>query len=187
MEGMAGMEDTTDMTGMTSVAEGSSSASALAGAASTSTPVTSATSEAANSIEAAGSSAAQMGSMTSMSGMSSTFHFGTGDPLWTTTLTPTNAQGYAGAIILLVLMALFLRFLTTLRGTAERRWNHKQPSRCNSDEADNYLKMGQPREDDVEVGLGHSMLAVMTFNLGYLLAVLGGGFLGELALGWIKH
>jgi len=31
------------------------------------------------------------------------------------------------------------------------------------------------------------MLAVMTFNLGYLFAVLAGGFLGELALGWIKH
>lgn len=31
------------------------------------------------------------------------------------------------------------------------------------------------------------MLAVMTFNLGYLLAVLAGGFLGELALGLIEH
>jgi len=29
------------------------------------------------------------------------------------------------------------------------------------------------------------MLAVMTFNLGYLLAILSGGLLGELALGWI--
>jgi len=31
------------------------------------------------------------------------------------------------------------------------------------------------------------MLAVMTLNLGYLLAVLGGGVLGELALGWLEQ
>lgn len=30
------------------------------------------------------------------------------------------------------------------------------------------------------------MLAVMTFNVGYLLAILTGGFLGELALGLIN-
>lgn len=31
------------------------------------------------------------------------------------------------------------------------------------------------------------MLAVMTLNLGYLLAVAGGAFLGEFALGWLER
>jgi hypothetical protein len=31
--------------------------------------------------------------------------------------------------------------------------------------------------------LRHSMLAIMTMNVGYLLSVLGGTFLGSLALG----
>jgi hypothetical protein len=29
------------------------------------------------------------------------------------------------------------------------------------------------------------MLAVMTYNLGYLLAILGGIFIGDLAFGWV--
>jgi len=43
--------------------------------------------------------------------MSNAFHFGVGDTLWTTPLMPTTGQGYAGGIILLIFMALFLRFL----------------------------------------------------------------------------
>lgn len=38
----------------------------------------------------------------------------------------------------------------------------------------------------ITIWLLYSMLAVMTFNLGYLLAILGGGVLGEIAFGWVK-
>lgn len=150
---MSGMEvmamypsptQSTDMSGMPAM-------NSVATTSSTPTLLASTTSEMAHSDGAAG----QMGSMASMSGMSNAFHFGIGDTLWTSSLTPTNSQGYAGAIILLVLMALFQRFLITLRGMAETRWNPKQPSRCNGDETDNYLKMGQTREDEAVVGSGH--------------------------------
>ncbi|OIW24984.1 hypothetical protein CONLIGDRAFT_717941 [Coniochaeta ligniaria NRRL 30616] len=215
MEGMTGSPVATDMAGMPGIdSAASSSPASVPTAAVIGTPniLVSAASETAHIDEAAAtSSIAQMSSMDGMSGgMSSAFHFGLGDTLWTTPLTPTTGQGYAGAIVLLILMAIFLRFLTTLRGMAEKRWNPNKPSRCNGDDADNYLKMGQSWEDEAERDSGHRwntkiqltralsqlmtmttgyllMLAVMTFNLGYLFAILAGGFLGELALGWIKH
>ncbi|KAI8648737.1 hypothetical protein NCS55_01482000 [Fusarium keratoplasticum] len=235
MEGMMGSAaatDMTDMPGVTSLSASSNSPTVFAATASTTILPASAASDTTHSDEAADSaSAAQTGSMASMSGMANTFHFGVGDTLWATPLTPTTGQGYAGAIMLLILMALFLRFLTTARGMAEKRWNPKRSSRCSGDEVDNYLKTGQSREDEAGAGSGHRwnttiqltralfqlttitigylllvslpftqndfpnrpcarlyvMLAVMTFNVGYLLAILTGGFLGELALGWIEY
>jgi len=131
---------------------------------------------------AATSSIAQKSSMEGMSGgMSSAFHFGVGDTLWTTPLTPTTGQGYAGAIVLLMLLAIFLRFLTTLRGMAEKRWSPNKPSRCNGDDADNYLKMGQSPEDEAERDSGHrwdttiqltrALFQLITMTAGYLLLV----------------
>jgi len=211
MEGMTGSAAATNMPGVTSLSASSNSPTVFASTASTTTLPTLAASDATHSDEAADSpSAAQTGSMASMPGMANTFHFGVGDTLWAKPLTPTTGQGYAGAIMLLILMAVFLRFLTAARGMAEKRWNPKRNSCCNGDGADNYLKMGQSREDEAGAGSHHRwnatiqltrallqltamtigyllMLAVMTFNVGYLLAILSGGFLGELALGWIKY
>ncbi|KAI8648725.1 Copper transport protein [Fusarium keratoplasticum] len=207
MEGMTATTDVTGMAGMTSVSASSTSHTVLATAANTPTLLASVASDTTLSDEAdVSSSAAIMDSMDSMSGMSNAFHFGVGDALWATPLTPTTGQGYAGAIILLILMALFLRCLTKVRSMAEKRWNPKRSSRYDGDEGDDYLKMGQSREGEAEAGSGHRwnitiqltralfqvttvaigyilMLAVMTFNAGYLLAILTGSFLGELALG----
>ncbi|UPK96057.1 hypothetical protein LCI18_006992 [Fusarium solani-melongenae] len=203
MEGMTGSATATDIPGVSS--------NGFASTASATTLPALAASDTTHSDEVVDSpSAAQTGSMVSMPGMANTFHFGVGDTLWAKPLTPMTGQGYAGAIILLILMAVFLRFLTTARGMAEKRWNTKRSSPCNGDEADNYLKMGQSREDEAGTGshrrwnatiqltraffqlttmmIGYLlMLAVMTFNAGYLLAILSGGFLGELALGWISY
>ena len=176
-----GMEGMMDMASITSVAASSPPDTVLAAMASTPTLVVSSTAETGNSSKADAPSTTQMDSMASMSGMSNAFHFGSGDTLWITSLTPTNSQGYAGAISLLILMALFLRFLTTLRSMVEKRWAPKQPSRCNGDEANNYLKMGQTREDEVEVRSGHrwntttqlsrALFQLTTMTIGYLLLV----------------
>jgi len=120
--------------------------------------------------------------MASMSGMSNSFHFGVGDTLWTTPLTPTSGQGYAGTIILLILMALFLRFLTALKAMAEKRWNPKSaPIRCTDDDADNYLEMQPAQDYEIRPGSGsrwnatiqftRAIFQVMTMTIGYLLLV----------------
>ena len=214
--GMADMEDMTGSTATTDVAAMDGTTSAAASSTSptvypvaTSTPalLASPASGRIHNDEAAVSSSGA--NMDSMSGMSNVFHFGVGDTLWVTPLTPMTSHGYAGAIVLLVFMTLFLRGLTILRSMAEKHWSPKGSSRCNDGEDDNYLQMGQYRNDEAEDDSSHRpniiqlikalfqvtimamsyllMLAVMTFNTGYLLAILVGGFLGELILGWIKH
>lgn len=186
MDGMTGSPvaaDTAGMPGMDSAASSSPVSVPMATVTGTPTILVSTASETAHINEAAAtSSMAQMTSMYGMSGgMSSAFHFGLGDTLWTTPLTPTTGQGYAGAIVLLVLMAVFLRFLTTLRDIAEKRWNPNKSSRFIGDNADNYLKMGQSREDEAErdsshkwnttIQLTRALFQLMTMTTGYLLLV----------------
>ena len=121
------------------------------------------------------------GSMAPMSGMSNALHFGIGDTLWTKPLTPTNGQGYFGAILLLMIMALLLRFLATARGMAEKRWNHETPSCCKGIEANNFVKVAQPPKDTGDARSGHEWNATVqliratftlgTMMIGYLLSV----------------
>ncbi|KAL9561759.1 hypothetical protein ACKAV7_014021 [Fusarium commune] len=182
MEGMTGSAAATDMPGVTSLSASSNSPTVLASTASTTTLPALAASDTTHNHEAADSaSAAQTGSMASMPGMTNKFHFGVGDTLWAKPLTPTTGQGYAGAIMLLILMATFLRFVTTAWGMAEKRWNPKRKSFCNGDEADNYLKMGQSREDEAGAGSHHrynttiqltrALLQLSSMTMGYLLLV----------------
>jgi hypothetical protein len=117
-----------------------------------------------------------MGSMPAMSSMSNAFHFGVGNTLGTALLTPANGQGYAGAIILLIFMAFFLRFLKTLRGMTEKRWNlQRRPFRSNFGDAD------VSREDEAKVDAGYrwntsiqftrALFELTAMTVGYLLLV----------------
>ncbi|KAK4070238.1 hypothetical protein Purlil1_13534 [Purpureocillium lilacinum] len=205
MKNMPGMETTSSVTVATA-----SPRLTVATRASAQTPLASGASETAHREGVAANELPNDTSMASMSGMSNALHFGLGDTLWAKPMTPTNGQGYFGAILLLISMTLLLRFLVIARGRAERRWNSGTPRRCKGVEANDFIKVAQPRKDEADASSGETwsakiqftraaftlattsigyllMLAVMTLNLGYLLAVLGGGVLGELALGWLEQ
>ncbi|KAH7030557.1 Ctr copper transporter family-domain-containing protein [Microdochium trichocladiopsis] len=150
---------------------------------------------------------AEISGMDSMGGMRTSFHIGTGDALWIPSLAPSTGAGYAGAIILLMLLTVSLRFVITLEHMINKRRKGKR-ALDEAEEAGSYFKQsGSDGEDSgstppkfklsvllprasflvLTMALGYLlMLAVMTFNVGYLLAILGGGFLGEIAFSWVK-
>jgi hypothetical protein len=66
---------------------------------------------------------------TPMAGMANSFHFGVGDTLWTSTLTPKTKEGYAGVIVLLILMAILLRFLIVATTAAGRYLKSREQNR----------------------------------------------------------
>jgi len=113
--------------------------------------------------------------------MSNALHFGLGDTLWAKPMTPTNGQGYFGAILLLISMTLLLRFLVIARGRAERRWNSGTLRRCKGVDADDFIKVAQPREDEADASSGETWSAKIQFtraaftlattSIGYLLLV----------------
>ncbi|KAG0128297.1 putative Ctr copper transporter [Tuber indicum] len=147
------------------------------------------------------------------SGMSMAFHTGMTDSLYSSAWTPNSPEQYAGTIAFLVLLAFTYRFLVAWRSVLDRKRAVKDNERSvlvaagkagslgSSEGLDGGRRTGSwggrpwrwsvdlPRAwmQVVTSGVGYLlMLAVMTFNVGYFLAVLTGVFFGELIFGrWI--
>ena len=179
MKNMPGMEPTsTSSSGLFTQASPRITAATRA---STQGPLVPGASETAHRDGVAASEPPNDGSMVPMSGMSTALHFGVGDTLWVKPLTPMNGQGYFGAILLLISMTLLLRFLVIARGRAERRWNSGTLRRCKGVDADDFIKVAQPREDEADASSGETWSAKIQFtraaftlattSIGYLLLV----------------
>ncbi|KAJ4984354.1 low affinity copper transporter [Stagonosporopsis vannaccii] len=130
--------------------------------------------------------------------MAMTFFVSTSTPLWSTSFSPHNAGQYAGictfliafAVMFRLLLAVRVNFLTILDAAKRTRYSGLIQSHVTEDHktrtrpwrADEAVMMAGL--DVVVAGVSYLlMLAVMTFNVGYLLSVLGGVFLGSLVCG----
>ncbi|KAH8714052.1 Ctr copper transporter family-domain-containing protein [Phaeosphaeriaceae sp. PMI808] len=162
---------------------------------------------------AASAGSGSMAQSASMEGMASYLHFGTGDAFIASFLTPAEPSAYVGVMLLLVLLAVLQRFLQAFTA----KMNHElsanvQPSHQVEPDGKNgnWIEIGEgvhPAKDpamrlkgSVPRAIARSllqvfnaatgylvMLAVMTLNAGYILALLAGVFLAEFALSWYKH
>ncbi|SMR62133.1 unnamed protein product [Zymoseptoria tritici ST99CH_1E4] len=146
------------------------------------------------------------GMMMSMSEMMMVFFTSTGTPLYSNAWTPTSTGQYAGTCIFLIVLAVVMRGLIALRCSFEYLWDRsagkqnvdalrRMPTNVKEDVAAPPTA-GQRRPwrvneaaaraclDVVLAGVSYLlMLAVMTMNVGYFMAVLGGVFLGSFILG----
>ncbi|KAM4063793.1 ctr copper transporter family protein [Hirsutella rhossiliensis] len=154
-----------------------------------------------------------MSGMMSMADMMMVFFTSFQTPLYSTAWTPTTQGEYAGTCIFLIALACILRFMLALRPILEARfWRNGHLFHPNGDpllEALDEQKTPGRRLQTVRhdiagqwsgwrasaaaaratfevliAGVGYLlMLAVMTMNVGYLLSVLGGVWLGTFLLG----
>ncbi|KAF9700234.1 hypothetical protein EKO04_001738 [Ascochyta lentis] len=129
--------------------------------------------------------------------MAMTFFVSTSTPLWSKAFTPHNTGDYAGICIFLIALATVFRLLLAFRVNLyavlavvkEQRYDGlvethvtegKQAVRpWRADEAVIVAAL-----DVLVAGVSYLlMLAVMTFNVGYFLSILGGVFLGSMVCG----
>jgi len=142
-----------------------------------------------------------------MSGMSTSFHVGLGDPIWSSSFQPNSQSAYGGAIVLLFLLAIAQRFFFFAKdkvgssaGFGRRRakadsdkfdsengFVGEKQARYEADLLDRensggwHVHIAKALMQLIGVAIGYLlMLAVMTFNAGYLLGILGGTLVGEL-------
>ncbi|KJK74524.1 hypothetical protein H634G_10221 [Metarhizium anisopliae BRIP 53293] len=129
-----------------------------------------------------------------MESMTMVFFASTSTPLWSSAFTPSTAGQYAGACIFLIAFAVVFRFLLGLRCNLYRVVAAVKQRRSGSLlQPDTIEIKGTPPRrwrageavitgtlDAVIAGVSYLlMLAVMTFNVGYFLSVIGGVFLGS--------
>ncbi|KIM75753.1 hypothetical protein PILCRDRAFT_52569, partial [Piloderma croceum F 1598] len=134
------------------------------------------------------------------------FHFGGGDNLLFESLHPSSQGAIAGACIVLVIVALLERWVAATRATLETRWRKRsaaatektsedsRPNSSSSSRAPKTLRIMAPftPAQNIPRGAIHAlqallgyflMLAVMTFQAGYLISVVIGLGLGEILFG----
>ena len=167
-EGMPGM----DMDAATSSSHAEAATSATANPSLAASPVV-----AADTAVDHDASATAVAGMDGMGSMSTLFHVGTGDALWVPSLTPTTGAGYAGAIILLMLLAALLRFVVTLEHLYDKRRKGERAV-VEAEEAGSSFKHIASKQDDpgrvahrfkVSVLLPRALFLVVTMTLGHLL------------------
>jgi hypothetical protein len=152
-----------------------------------------------------------MSSTGTMTQMMMVFNTAITTPLYSLSWTPSTTAQYAGTCIFLIVLAVIFRGLLAFKSVLERKWlvaelnrlyvseggRMRITSKKDDDEKINFNPAGPclrpwrfstdgPRAmlDTVVVGVAYLlMLAVMTMNVGYFMAILGGTFLGSLLLG----
>jgi Ctr copper transporter family len=152
-----------------------------------------------------------MSSTGTMTQMMMVFNTAIATPLYSISWTPSTTAQYAGTCVFLIVLAVIFRGLLAFKSVLERKWLVAELNRLyvsdggriritSKKDDDEKVKLNLagpclrpwrfstdgPRAmlDTVVVGVGYLlMLAVMTMNVGYFMAILGGTFLGSLLVG----
>ncbi|KAF9512739.1 hypothetical protein BS47DRAFT_1297301 [Hydnum rufescens UP504] len=139
-------------------------------------------------------------------------HFSSGDPIWFAMWQPTSHRAVVGACSGLVLLAIFEKLVSCMRSVLEvewKRWCWPPPSPASNEKpnAASSISSGASRtftrtippfiiSHDIPRGvlfMGHAllrymlMLAVMTYSASYIISILIGLSIGEVAYGRLAY
>jgi len=130
--------------------------------------------------------------------MVSYLHFGKGDVLWLQDWVPQSMGAYIGACIGLLLLAMIDRWIAACRAVSGAHWSKRARVQISENDLSRSLAPSRTLAlpfvvaRDLPAGLFQVvqsalrfafMLAVMTFNAGFLMAVVLGAGLGEMLFG----